>query len=173
MSSIRTTPWYRERWPWLLMAGPFFVIVAGFSMLVTAIRTSDGLVADDYYKQGLGINRMIEREEAARDLEIAATLQFNEERSRVRASLSSRAALPASLRMNLVHATRAGADQVIALRQIAPGLYEGPLQPPNPGNWTLQLEDDTHNWRISARWTARAASVSLGAIPTEASWRSD
>jgi len=23
-------PWYRHRWPWLLMAGPLAVLVAGF-----------------------------------------------------------------------------------------------------------------------------------------------
>ncbi|MEQ1516273.1 MAG: FixH family protein, partial [Usitatibacteraceae bacterium] len=37
-------PWYRQRWPWLLMAGPAIVVVAGFVTLALAIQSSDGLV---------------------------------------------------------------------------------------------------------------------------------
>ena len=39
-------PWYREPWPWILMAGPAIVVVAGIATAVIAIRTSDPLVAD-------------------------------------------------------------------------------------------------------------------------------
>jgi len=38
------------------MAGPAAVIVAGFFTMALAFRTEDGLVAEDYYKQGLAIN---------------------------------------------------------------------------------------------------------------------
>ena len=50
------------------MAGPGLVVVAGIATAVIAFRGADGLVADDYYKQGLGINRQIARDQAARDL---------------------------------------------------------------------------------------------------------
>jgi hypothetical protein len=166
-------PWYREPWPWLLMAGPVFVIVAGIATIVTAIVTSDGVVADDYYKQGLAINRMIEREANARALGIAGTLQFNEERTAVRAALSSTAPPPAALRLNLVHPTRAGGDQAIALKAIAPGLYEGTLTPPAAGHWTLQLEDAAGTWRTSVAWRAREPQVKFGATTGEVPWRSD
>ncbi len=32
-NGARTQPWYREPWPWILMAGPATVVVAG---LITA-----------------------------------------------------------------------------------------------------------------------------------------
>ena len=67
-------PWYREPWPWLLMAGPATVLVAGAATTWIAFASSDGLVAEDYYKQGLGINRRLAREEAARKLGISAKL---------------------------------------------------------------------------------------------------
>ena len=56
------TPWYREPWPWLLMAGPVTVIIAGGFTAWLAVTSSDGLVADDYYKQGLAINQTLERD---------------------------------------------------------------------------------------------------------------
>ena len=39
-------PWYREPWPWILMAGPAIVVVAGFTTLVIAVRTADPIVSD-------------------------------------------------------------------------------------------------------------------------------
>ena len=42
-------PWYREPWPWIIMAGPATVVVAGVATAVIAFRGADGLVADDYY----------------------------------------------------------------------------------------------------------------------------
>ena len=47
------TPWYKERWTWLLMLMPATAIVAGGITLWLAITTFDGLVTDDYYKQAI------------------------------------------------------------------------------------------------------------------------
>ena len=60
-------PWYRERWPWILMSGPAIVIVAGVITTWIAFATSDGLVADDYYKRGLEVNAVLKREQEARN----------------------------------------------------------------------------------------------------------
>ena len=59
------TPWYREPWPWILMAGPVAAVVAGAITLWIAVTHQDALVADDYYKQGLAINRTLDRQTAA------------------------------------------------------------------------------------------------------------
>jgi hypothetical protein len=37
-----STPWYRHRWPWLLMLGPAIVVIAGVATLALAIVTDDG-----------------------------------------------------------------------------------------------------------------------------------
>ena len=158
------TPWYREPWPWFLMAGPAIVVVAGIATTVIAVRTSDGLVAEDYYKQGLTVDRVIAREERAAALRVAAAIDFNEERNRARVTLASDAASPPGLRLKIVHPTRAGEDQVVALSPIAPGLYEGPMRPPRDGAWILQLEDDGATWRLSSSWRAREARAVLGEV---------
>ena len=67
-------PWYREPWPWLLMAGPAAVLVAGAATTWIAFASADGLVADDYYKQGLAINKRLGREHAAREGGISASV---------------------------------------------------------------------------------------------------
>jgi hypothetical protein len=44
--------WYKEPWPWLLMAGPAIVVVAGFITFYLAQVNAADLVSDDYYKDG-------------------------------------------------------------------------------------------------------------------------
>src|SRR2546429_2682579 len=45
-------PWYRQRWPWLLVAGPSLVVVASLASAWIAVKSDDGVVAEDYYRQG-------------------------------------------------------------------------------------------------------------------------
>jgi hypothetical protein len=40
-------PWYRERWPWLLMSGPAAVLLAGAVTTWIAFASADGLEAED------------------------------------------------------------------------------------------------------------------------------
>lgn len=151
-------PWYREPWPWILMAGPAAVVVAGAVTTALAVKSFDGLVADDYYKQGLAINRVIAREVAARRLGVAAQASFTEERDRVRVSLGA-GDRPAALRLVLVHATLRAEDQSVTLAPVAPGLYEGALRPPRMGTLHARLEDAEGRWRLAAPWDTREATL--------------
>jgi hypothetical protein len=52
-------PWWRHGHVWLLIAGPATVVVAGFATLWLAVRQPDPLVAQDYYRRGIEINRTL------------------------------------------------------------------------------------------------------------------
>src|SRR3954471_16187705 len=101
-----TRPWYREPWPWFLMSGPAAVLVAGAITSWIAFRTADGLVVEDYYKQGLAINKVLKREETAQRLGIGASIALHADRLEVRMS----GAQPDVIFAHLAHATRAGHD---------------------------------------------------------------
>jgi hypothetical protein len=137
--------WYRHPWPWLLIAGPAIVIVAGLATLWIAVETADGLVADDYYKQGIAINKRLAREEAARMLGISASIRISGDRLRV--DLSGQA--PEALFVHLAHATRAGHDVRLRLAPVAPGAYEAELDRLAPGHWHAVIEDPRGTWRIA------------------------
>ena len=163
-------PWHREPWPWILMAGPAIVVVAGIVTTVLAVTSSDGMVADDYYKQGLTINRVIERDARARSLGITAQVTFNEERDGVRVMLASNAPLPGALKLRII-AARRDADQAIELRHAGPALYEGRLTPPRGTHWRLALEDAAGTWRVTGDWKAASPSplgeglsITLGSV---------
>jgi hypothetical protein len=139
-------PWYREPWPWILMAGPAAVIIAGAVTLWLAVTTSDGLVADDYYKRGLAINQELKRDQVALDRGIAAVVERRAGVLQVR--LESRSPLPEAVFARLVHPTRAGQDQRLRLLQVAPGAYETGLAELAAGRWRLVIEDPQGEWRI-------------------------
>ena len=138
-----TKPWYRERWPWLLMSGPAAVLVAGAVTAWIAFASSDGLVAEDYYKQGLGINRLLAREDAARKLGITAQVSLSGE-----ARVLLRGAKPEVIFMHLAHATRAGHDLRLRLVPLGDGVYGAELPPLPPGRWRIAIEDPRGTWRI-------------------------
>ena len=148
-------PWYREPWPWILMAGPTLVILAGAVTTAIAFSGADGLVADDYYKRGLGINRTLAREARAQALAIRGTLAF--EPHVVRATLASAGPLPERIQLTLAHSTRASQDHVLLLARTATGDYAAPLEQLPGGRWDVILEGG--DWRLVTTADTRGASV--------------
>ena len=136
--------WYRQMWPWLLISGPGGVLVAGAITMWLAFSGADGVVAEDYYKQGRAINRRLAREGVARSQGIAATVALEEGRIRVQLT----GAAPPALFVHLAHATRAGHDVRLRLTRAASGDYEAPLEPLPRGRWRIVIEDPRGAWRI-------------------------
>lgn len=151
------TPWYRHRWPWLLLAGPGIVVVAAMFTLMLAMRSDDGLVAQDYYKRGLLINRELSKTERAAT--IGATVSLARDGA-VRVSLE-RAAAPDTMRLLIAHPTREGLDRTARLERSADGTYGGRVGPLSPGRWLITVETDT--WRLpTVEVTAPFSTVRLG-----------
>ena len=141
---MNTKPWYREPWPWLLMAGPAAVLVAGAATTWIAFASADGLVAEDYYKQGLGINKRLAREQAAQRLGISAVVHI--EPGAIRVELQGEA--PQALLVHLAHATRAGYDVRLRLAPAADGAYRAALPALPAGRWRAVIEDPRARWRL-------------------------
>lgn len=147
--STASHPWYRQTWPWLLMLGPLVVVVAAFVTLWLAIRSNDGLVADDYYKQGLAINQTLARTERARDLQMGARLLMAGSDLVVTLVARDGVSLPSALRMTFSHPTRSGMDRVVELQRVSAGRYQGALPVTSAGHWLVLLEDRNRTWRLS------------------------
>ena len=141
-------PWYRERWPWLLMAGPAIVVVAGLGTAYIAWATDDGVIADDYYKQGLLINRQLGRIALGEALHLGAIARITEDgEARVELTgLAIDASAPTTLRLKLVHPTRSGQDRMATLMRNADGGYSGRIKPPSMGRWHVTVETDA--WEL-------------------------
>ncbi len=141
---MSVTPWYKEPWPWILMAGPAAVVVAGAATIWLAFATADGLVADDYYRRGLAVNQELRRDAAARARGVQASVERSAGALRVRLAGDA----PEAVFAQLVHPTRAGLDQRLRLARTAEGTYEAALPPLAAGRWRLVLQDPRGEWRI-------------------------
>lgn len=54
-----SAPWWKFGFVWMVIAGPAIVVVAGFTTLWVAIVRPDPVVAEDYYRQGIEINKTL------------------------------------------------------------------------------------------------------------------
>lgn len=148
MSTQSPKPWYREPWPWLLMIGPATVVVAGIYTAWLAVSTSDGLVADDYYKQGLSVNKTIASSARAKALGLAVGVRIVEGGLSLRLAAADKDfVLPPRLSVTLSHPTRAGLDQS-GLFEKTGEAYVGKLRLPASGHWLVLVEDEPKSWRL-------------------------
>lgn len=159
--NVGTSVWYREPWPWILMLGPLIVIVAGILTTYLAVVSSDGLVEDDYYRQGLTVNQRFARDHRAIELGIEAELLMGTDGNRIRALLRGKdgVRLPETLKLRIAHPTRQGFDQQVLLRSSGGGaVYTGTVKP-FAGRWHITLDDDGQQWRLVGEWMAEKESV--------------
>lgn len=66
-----SAPWWKFGHVWLVIAGPVVVVIAGFITLFIAISMPDPVVAQDYYRQGIDINKTL----TAADASLAPAVQ--------------------------------------------------------------------------------------------------
>jgi hypothetical protein len=135
------------------------VVVAGIATLVIAIKNEDGLVAEDYYKQGLAINRVIERETRAAEMGLTAQIMTAGQNIRIR--LMGSGEFPDGVIVRFIHPTRAGQDREIVLTAIASGWYQGSMPALAEGRWRLQIEDANATWRLTGNWLTNQPSLSI------------
>lgn len=165
----KSKSWYQYPLVWMMVFIPFSAIIMGVIMIWLAIDTNDGLVVDDYYKQGLEINRVIERDKKAAELGLSAVVELDNS-ARVIKMLFDKGRLesyPTSMPLQLQHATRENSDITVVLEHGIGDRYIGHLtQPVSEGVWYFSLagNDSTSNvdtsieatsnnvnWKISAR----------------------
>lgn len=151
-------PWYREPWPWLLMAGPFIVIIAGLATAWLAVSSSDGLVTEDYYKQGQAAGETLARSRYAEEHGLQAGLSLMQDGLRVR--LAGRLTPPSALLVTLSHPTRAGLDQRVRLVREGE-IYTGAMHLPASGHWIVLVEDEARTWRLMGSVVLPAAVESI------------
>ncbi len=151
MNSNDTTPWYRHRWPWLLMAGPAAVLVAGFITMWISFTGADALVVDDYYRQGKAINQDLRRDHAAAALGLSASMRYDAANGIVVGQLQGLKAV-AEITVLLVHPTVPQKDIRRTVQPNASGEFSLPVALLERAHWQVQLEDAGRQWRLNGSW---------------------
>ena len=67
---VPSAPWWKFGHVWMVVAGPAIVVVASFITLYLAVSRPDPVISEDYYRQGIDINKTI-----GNDASLAPALQ--------------------------------------------------------------------------------------------------
>ena len=146
LRATSSTPWYRQFWPWFLIVLPGTVVVAALWTLVIANRYADDLVVDEYYKEGLAINRQLVRQQRAEQMGLQAVLV--NDKGTLSVSMGATMSEP-QLRLTLSHPMEAQRDITLPLTLQGDGLYQVKLPVAIEGRWHWIIDaGDGSEWRL-------------------------
>jgi hypothetical protein len=140
-------PWYRQFWPWFLIALPGSVVIASFVTLWLAISRPNPMVVDDYARIARSTEQRLERDQAAAALGVHAEIRLIAGANIVEVRLLPETVAPESLELRLSHPLIEERDQIVNLMRV-PGGWSAELAPP-AGRWYLQLYPGDRSWRLS------------------------
>lgn len=113
------------------------------------------MVSDDYFKDGLAINKRIEQDQAAKDLGLLAEVSWDALTGELLVSLSqdNPTAAPVEirqLRVNLLHPTSSNLDSQIILERVRDNYFRGEIASRISHRYYLRLEPASDGaWRLN------------------------
>ncbi|MGQ5523582.1 FixH family protein [Chitinimonas sp. PSY-7] len=145
--------WYRQPVVLLFLSLLLVTVVACIGLMFVAVKTDDGLVTDDYYKQGNEIGMEMSRDTEAAKLGLSAQLFLAQDGLSLRALMIPLPDKSQPVTLRLSHPTRAGMDKVFELKPEEGGMLVVQLEKPLPTQrWLVQLEENAHDgksdWRL-------------------------
>ena len=153
-------PWYKEFWPWMMLGILGSSVIVGTTYLVMSIVSFDGMVEDDYYKHGLAINQVLEKDHRAAALGLSAELRIDDLTGDITLELQGdtpateaqrKELRPERLILALIFPAQDGRDQTLTLERVRDNHYIG--QAPNQlkYRWYLQVAPDgaDADWRLT------------------------
>lgn len=141
------TPWYKQFWPWFLIAIPVISFIMGMVLLNLATNTTDSLVVDDYYKEGKAINARLGKIEEAKRRNITSELAIKDGA----VSVKFHSGIPKegqALKLTFYHTTLKDRDTAVLLSRDAQGIYRGFVEAPLDGKWQVTLTPIDESWKI-------------------------
>jgi len=153
-----TKPWYRQFWPWFIIALPASSVVAGLATLWISMHTTDSLVMSSEDGVQAAAARDAAAENAAARLGLGAALEIDVTSGAVRAVLDRGMLdrLPDMLQLDMTHPAFAERDLSITLHRAMPDaagnpLWSGHFAVVPEGRYYLALREDDV-WRLATVW---------------------
>lgn len=143
----KPSPWYKQFWPWFLIAIPVISIGLSINLLRLALSGQDSMVIEDYYKEGKAINMRLEKVRRAEELGIKTLLSIDGQ-SVLLEFTQSAPEQGTALKLFFQHPTLEENDVQLLLTRDRVGRYSAILPRPVSGKWHLTLEPFDQQWRI-------------------------
>ncbi|WP_016916184.1 FixH family protein [Vreelandella stevensii] len=150
MSNTPIQPWYKQFWPWFLLALLSSSIVVSTTFAVLSVKTADGMVVqEDYYEHGKAINMILAKQERANELGLSAELRIDPLTSDIVLDLTGDDR-PETLYLTLIFPTQDDRDQEFVLQHVREGRYitQGPDNLRYRWYIQLQPQQTDADWRL-------------------------
>jgi hypothetical protein len=139
--------WYKQFWPWFLIALPVTSMAVSLNMLRFALNSEDSLVVDEYYKQGKAINVRLQKIELAKDLNLKAKLLISDNSVEL-VFTDGKPASATALNLVFYHATQKHKDISLTLIKDAGDTYRALINTDLTGKWQVSLQPHDEEWKI-------------------------
>ncbi|WP_087023723.1 FixH family protein [Thaumasiovibrio subtropicus] len=139
--------WYKQFWPWFLIALPTSAVVASLVTFSIFSQNKVSLVAEDYYKRGKAINIDLSRITLANEKRIQAWIDFDTQSGAIRLNRGDLDTHP-TLRAIFTHRTLADKDFTLMLNPDASGIYRFQTDAALSGPWFIEIEPFDATWLL-------------------------
>lgn len=137
--------WFKQFWPWFLIALPLVAVTGSISLVFTAMDNKPDMVVDDYYTKGKAINNDFALINRAKDLNIHASVSHADKQLLIRLKGTQN---KSSISLYLYHSTLAERDISAMLTANAKGDYHFHSDQNLNGKWQLRIEPFDKSWRL-------------------------
>jgi len=158
------TPWYRQFWPWLVLAILGWGIVSSTITLSVALRNPPQMMTGDYQRLGKALVDTHARADRAEALGLSGVLGMIPDEWSLVLNASDPAALPLTLLLLVQHPTDAARDQQLLLRRDDDGSYRTAIDSV-PSRGRIIVSDLEQSWWISASYDHALGVADLALKP--------
>lgn len=142
-----TRPWYKEPYVWMLIGVPLSSVIVGSFFIFLAASSKDSLVRDNYYKDGMAINQLLQWEKKAKSLDIKLSFKVDGNNASV-SILNSRQTPPNTLTLKLSHPTLKEKDRDVFLQHSKDGEFIGFIDSLENSRFYVMVESPEQMWRV-------------------------
>jgi uncharacterized protein len=149
-NDTKKTRFYKEYWFWIVMIPITSSVIVGSSFVYQAFATFDGVVVDNYYKDGKGIKVRVEEDRRAQANGLQATMVAvnNTVKAQIGGTLAS---YPDQLDLIFIYPYSDKYDIELVMEHLGDGEYQAEFFPEVQNRYLVQLhtQDGAENaWRL-------------------------
>lgn len=157
-------PWYKQFWPWFLIALPTAAVIASLSTVIFAFKHADVVVQDNYYKEGLAINTQVNDLNMAKSLGLTASLLLDE--GTLNFTLAHQAdtfTAPETITISFTHPLDDKQDTQVVAQSAGNQTYRASMPKLQKSVWHIDIEGSNGQatWRLKYRGNYPEQSISI------------